>query len=321
MSVTILSYIDQTLADNITAQAIARAEQAKAAAAAAAKTSETDFASVLEDATNTASTTQNTSSAVLCPEDLETIFAEAAETYNVSEKLLKCIAKTESNFNANAVSNKGAVGIMQLMPSTAASLGVSNSYDARENIMGGAKLIAQLLIKYEGNVSLALAAYNAGSNSVDTYGGIPPYSETQNYVTKVLSYMDTDITIPAATDTAYPYQTPVSASDTTETDTEPETTDTASADTSSKTPSGQITVTVLNSIDPAYTTVSASDVDETDNSEDTSTGSSDLSSLAALTGEDREKANAALEAFFAARGISLEKLQALVNQMTAEQQA
>ena len=106
MSVTILSYIDQTLADNITAQAIARAEQAKAAAAAAAaKTSETDFASVLEDATNTASTTQNTSSSGSCPEDLETIFAEASETYNVSEKLLKCIAKTLSYFYSNAVSN------------------------------------------------------------------------------------------------------------------------------------------------------------------------------------------------------------------------
>jgi soluble lytic murein transglycosylase-like protein len=80
------------------------------------------------------------------------------------------------------------MGIMQLMPSTAKSLGISNAYDARSNIMGGAKVIAQHLKKYNGDVSLALAAYNAGSGAVDKYGGIPPYTETQNYVKKVLKY-------------------------------------------------------------------------------------------------------------------------------------
>ena len=138
------------------------------------------------EASGTQTTSQN--SGVSCPDSLESYFKEASEKYNVDINLLKAIAKAESNFNAKAVSSAGAMGVMQLMPATAKSLGVSNAYNAYENIMGGAKLIASNLKKYKGDISLALAAYNAGGGNVDKYGGIPPFKETQNYVKKVLNY-------------------------------------------------------------------------------------------------------------------------------------
>ncbi len=122
-------------------------------------------------------------------ESMDAIFEEAASAYNVSVNLIKAVAKAESGFNPNAVSKSGAIGVMQLMPSTARSLGVTNPYDARQNIMGGTKYLRQNLDRFNGNVSLALAAYNAGPNAVQKYGGIPPYQETQNYVRIVTSYM------------------------------------------------------------------------------------------------------------------------------------
>ena len=88
------------------------------------------------------------------------------------------------------------------MPSTAKGLGVTNAYDAQQNIMGGAKLMAQNLKKYNGDVSLALAAYNAGGGNVDKYGGIPPFKETQNYVKKVLGYYQNGVDIPSQTSSA-----------------------------------------------------------------------------------------------------------------------
>ena len=198
MSITVVNYLDQELVNRIQEQAAARA-----AAASASSTEGADFAASLNESTKALSSgstdsngssasTQTTSSAstVSSPQDYEAYFKEASETYGVATSILKSIAKAESNFNPSAVSKAGAIGIMQLMPSTAASLGVSNSYDARENIMGGAKYISQLLSRYQGNISLALAAYNAGTGNVDKYGGIPPFTETQNYVQKVLSYMN-----------------------------------------------------------------------------------------------------------------------------------
>jgi hypothetical protein len=124
---------------------------------------------------------------------LDDIFEEAAKKYNVPVNLLKAIGKAESNFDDKAVSKCGAQGVMQLMPSTATSLGVTDSFDAEQNVMGGAKYISQLLDKYDGNTSLALAAYNAGSGNVAKYGGIPPFEETQNYVKKVTNYMNQNV--------------------------------------------------------------------------------------------------------------------------------
>lgn len=133
---------------------------------------------------------------------LDEIYAEAAQTYGVSEELLKAMTKQESNFDPNATSRSGAQGLMQLMPATARSLGVTDAYDPYQNIMGGAKYIRKMLDQYNGDVSLALAAYNAGSNNVDKYGGIPPFTETRNYVAKITGYLNEGVSVPD-TETLY----------------------------------------------------------------------------------------------------------------------
>lgn len=127
---------------------------------------------------------------------LDQIFEEAAATYGVPKELLKAIAKAESDFNPNATSGAGAQGIMQLMPATAKSLGVTDAYDPYQNIMGGAKYISEMLNTFGGNVTMALAAYNAGPNNVAKYGGVPPFKETQNYVVKVTGFMNGGIEVP-----------------------------------------------------------------------------------------------------------------------------
>ncbi len=129
---------------------------------------------------------------------LDEIFEQAAQAYNVPKNLIKAIAKAESDFRPDATSKAGAQGIMQLMPATARELGVTDSYDPYQNIMGGTKYISQMLQKYDGDISLALAAYNAGSNNVAKYGGIPPFKETQNYVVKVTQYMNEGVSAPNA---------------------------------------------------------------------------------------------------------------------------
>ena len=117
---------------------------------------------------------------------VDQIITDAAKKYGVDPNLVQAVAKTESNYIADAKSEAGAIGIMQLMPDTAASLGVNNIYDPRENVEGGTKYIKQLLTTFDGDVTKAIAAYNAGPQAVKKYNGIPPYAETKNYVRKVL---------------------------------------------------------------------------------------------------------------------------------------
>jgi hypothetical protein len=154
--------------------------------------SSTDFSKILASSLSKAASTSGTSSssALETTDELSAIFKKASETYGISETLLKAVAKAESGFNTNAVSSAGAQGIMQLMPSTAKALGVTDSFDAEQNIMGGAKYLSQMLDRYDGDVTLALAAYNAGAGNVAKYGGVPPFTQTQNYIKKVLSYME-----------------------------------------------------------------------------------------------------------------------------------
>lgn len=118
----------------------------------------------------------------------EDLINEASNTYGVNSNIIKSVILAESSAKVNALSSANAKGLMQLMDSTASDLGVNNSWDPKQNIMGGTKYLSQLLRQYNGDLNLTLAAYNAGPGNVDKFGGMPPFQETKNYVTRVLGY-------------------------------------------------------------------------------------------------------------------------------------
>lgn len=129
---------------------------------------------------------QATPNAKLSPTDLHEMLAKAGREHNVDVDLLASLVKAESGGNVRAVSRAGAQGLMQLMPATAAGLGVQDSFQPEQNVRGGATYLDTLLTRYHDNLALALAAYNAGPAAVDKYKGIPPYSETRAYVARVI---------------------------------------------------------------------------------------------------------------------------------------
>jgi hypothetical protein len=118
--------------------------------------------------------------------DLDRLVTETAARHGLEPSLVRAVAGVESSFRADAVSPKGAQGLMQLMPDTARALGVQDPFDAEENLDGGTRHLKALIERYDGNLTKALAAYNAGEGAVARHGGVPPYRETRDYVSKVL---------------------------------------------------------------------------------------------------------------------------------------
>ncbi|MFN7914619.1 MAG: lytic transglycosylase domain-containing protein [Vicinamibacterales bacterium] len=130
------------------------------------------------------------------------VIDEHASRQGVRKDLVRAVIQVESGFNPRAISNKGAMGLMQLMPATARELGVRNPMDPSENVRGGVAYLRQLLDRYNGDERLALAAYNAGPGAVDSHGlTVPPYSETRSYVSKVKKLAGTSAAVPVSADT------------------------------------------------------------------------------------------------------------------------
>jgi soluble lytic murein transglycosylase-like protein len=181
----------------VAASAATTSTPATAATSATSSTPQTTtFSSALDNATQSQAATATTatagtatagSSVVSSSTPFASQINAAAAKYGISAPLLGGLIKQESGFNPNARSGAGAVGLTQLMPSTAAGLGVTDPLDPAQAIDGGAKYLKEQLDKFGGDASLALAAYNAGPGAVQKYGGVPPYAETQGYVKNVLA--------------------------------------------------------------------------------------------------------------------------------------
>ncbi len=143
---------------------------------------QSNYNSAIQQAASVQANTKTTSKSQIL-----NIVNQIAEKHGVDEKLVQALIKQESGFNPKAKSKAGAMGLMQLMPLTAKNLGVQDPYNIVQNVEGGVKYLKSMLNKYNGNVILALAAYNAGPGAVDKYDGVPPYKETQNYVKNILA--------------------------------------------------------------------------------------------------------------------------------------
>ena len=171
--------------------------EAQTGSAPGAQTSEPQgegFSSALAQASGSTTPVAYTSSTSAASEGqsapYEALIEQAAQRYGIDPAVLHGLIQQESGFDPNSESSAGAAGLTQLMPGTASSMGVSNPLNPAESIEGGARYLSGLLAQFGGNTTDALAAYNAGPGAVQQYGGVPPYAETQSYVTKVLGYAE-----------------------------------------------------------------------------------------------------------------------------------
>jgi soluble lytic murein transglycosylase-like protein len=158
---------------------------------------------ILNENSTQRTTRLSTKLAALPDINLEAIIANHSVAQNLDPRLVRALIQAESGYNVKAVSNKGAIGLMQLMPDTASELKIRNPYDPSENVRGGTMYLRQMIDHFAGKIELAIAAYNAGPGAVEKHGGIPPFAETRDYVRRVLSlWRGAEIALPSAASTA-----------------------------------------------------------------------------------------------------------------------